>query len=98
MPAWLRRAGLVALAISALADTAAAQPYDAPPPYGYGYARPRPVRGLGLNCATRTPGTLFAPPAPFMCPLRRSQPLGTLCVCRAPAQYGREDWEGTVVP
>lgn len=90
-----RRASLALLSVFALSEAALAQ-YDLPPPpYGY---EPPPVRGQGVNCETFTPGNLFAPPTAFYCPIPRRRPLGSVCVCRAPAQYGREDWEGRVVP
>jgi hypothetical protein len=94
MPFPSKRTVLASLACVVLAGVADAQPYDpAYPPMGR-----RPVRGFGLNCETMSPGTLFAPPAPFFCPLPGRRPLGAPCYCNAPAMYGNEDWEGRVVP
>ena len=90
-----KRAGLALLSVLTLSEGALAQYDPAPPAYGY---EPPPVRRQGINCQTFTPGNLFAAPTPFFCPLPRRQPLGSVCLCRAPAQYGREDWEGRVVP
>jgi hypothetical protein len=94
----ITRAAFAAAACLTLCDAASAQPYYNPN-YGYGPApRPMAPRSRGLNCETYTPPGLFRPSTLFTCPLPRSSPLGSLCVCNAPAEYGPETWEGRVIP